>query len=114
MQLKQISRIELSSDKYKFEELKKNEFLKNILEALELKKQDYFDNNSIENKIKFKSFLIKNNLKILEDEDYMIFFKEKLIAKMNKPIYFIKKDVNKESKKQVYLEATILYETYLE
>lgn len=114
MQLKQISKIGYSSNKEEFELIEKNKFLKNILEALEIKKQDFFDENSIDDKIKFKNFLMKNNLKVVEEENFMIFFKDKLIAKMHKPSYTIKKDPNKDKKNQVYMEAVVVYETYLD
>lgn len=103
--------LNMSENKSDFEQEEKLKFLKSILETLELKIGDLFDNQTIENKIKIKNILQKNNLKTLDEEDYIIYFENNEIARMKKPFYKIKKDLSElDRKNQVYIEAMIEFD----
>lgn len=103
--------LNISEDKSDFEQEEKLKFLKSILETLELNVKDFFENNTIENKIKIKSLLQKNNLKTLDEEDFIIYFENNEIARMKKPFYKIKKDLSElDRKNQVYIEALIEFD----
>jgi len=104
----------MSEDKQSFEKEEKNKFLKSILEALELNVSSLFDQDTIDNKIKIKEILKKNNLKVLDEDDFVVYFENKEIARMIKPFYKIKKDLSEiDRKNQIYIEAVIEFNTIL-
>jgi len=112
--MKQVYLLNISSNKEEFEQEEKNKFLKTILEVLEFKTDSLFEENTVENKIKIKNLLSKNNLKIADEDDYIVFFENQEIARMKKPFYKIKKDLSElDRKNQVYIEVTVEYETKL-
>lgn len=103
--------LNMSENKSDFEQEEKLKFLKSVLETLELNTKDFFNDNTVENKIKIKNLLQKNNLKTLDEEDFTIYFENKEIARMKKPFYKIKKDLSELNRKnQVYIEASIEFD----
>lgn len=112
--MKQTYFLNMSEDKQSFEKEEKNKFLKSILEALELNVSNLFDQDTIDNKIKIKEILKKNNLKVLDEDDFVVYFENKEIARMIKPFYKIKKDLSEiDRKNQIYIEAVIEFNTIL-
>jgi|688.fasta_scaffold1501588_1 hypothetical protein len=103
--------LNISENKYSFEEEEKQKFLQSILETFELNVSELFENKTIENKVKLKNLLYKNNLKTINEEDFIIYFENKEIARMKKPFYKIMKDLSEINRKdQLYIEATIEFE----
>lgn len=105
--MKQIYLLNVSSNVYQFEAEEKQKFLQNVLDSLDINYSNLFKDDSGETKIKLKILLEKYNIKIVDEEDYFIYVEKDLVAKMQKPIYKIKKDLLSLDRKNVYMEAEI-------